>query len=111
MACVNDDNAGLPSTACMKCTNVLSLLLFVGAGSYIAVDARVLAGVFGSWMCHNDSCFDLLFCITSLPPCVIVICCPVNVAVQTALHSSEMDSSDIERSLSSKIWALIGWSR
>ena len=59
-------------------------------------------------MCHNESCGDLLHCVTVFLLFVIVIRCAVNVAVHAALQKSDTDSNYIDKSSSSKIWVLIG---
>jgi hypothetical protein len=103
MARVNDDNAGLPNAAWMKCTKALSVLLLVGAGLYMTVDARALATSLGNLMCHSDSCGDLSLCTTVFPFFEIIMCCAVNVAVHPAFQSSDTDNNDKDKSSSSKI--------
>ena len=47
IAQVNDDNARLLNTTWIQCTKALSVLLLVGSGLYMMVDARALAGMSG----------------------------------------------------------------
>ena len=48
------ERAGLPKEAWMNFTKSPSLLLFVGAGVYVLVDAFARAVIMGNLTCHSD---------------------------------------------------------
>ena len=72
---------------------------------YILLDALAWADMEGSFTCHSESCVSLVSLIMMFPLCLITISSALNVAVQPALHKSEIDKSESDNSLSSNMCA------
>lgn len=78
---------------------------------YILLDALAWADMEGSFTCHSESCVSLVSLIMMFPLCLITISSALNVAVQPALHKSEIDKSESDNSLSSNMCATSALSR
>ena len=95
----------------MNFTKSPSLLLFVGVGVYVLVDAFARAVIMGNLTCHSDSRLSLSSSMIIDPLQCMVMRSAVKVTVHPALHKSEMDSSESDNSSSSKICATSALSR
>ena len=99
-AAAKDDIAGLPKAACINRTKASSVLLFVGTEWYGTVAARAYDCFIGNATCHKASRFALVSSTTISPLYVTTHLSSVKVARQPALHKSEIERSDSDKSVS-----------